>query len=577
VLPRPLPCGSMAGNPPQKPGMRTVIGLAPAPRPIAAPSPPQAPPPSSSSAIEAPPPSVSAGRVINISGAGPVAPKNIPGTMVGIVSPVPPAPSAKSSNAQRTMMGVARPGIAPTHERPPEPPSSLRAAPPFVAPPPPPVIVDAPIEQGGGMRTLPMPDEPGELHGERVTLPGVRPRKSSLLPVFVIASIAAAIAIAIIAFMMRARPAPAVSAEVRGEGEARSLVVKCATCSDGSSLVHGDAKATFDGGKAKLSLRKEDVALGTNRIAVSIVDGKQQWPMTLEVVVPFLVRVDLSRLDDGAEAFDLVFSVVPEVTAIEIEGKETKPQGGKATIAMPIPAATKDDDRAFASTIAFGVKLGSEVRAGALEVSLPRAALKLGLPGRNGVLLSPTGGAIDVSGRTTPNAKVRLGSDADAIVVADENGVFRGRAKPEADDATSVTLQAFGEGLAPRRLVVPFTRAVSLTNALETFRAKATTPFATIATKPEDHLGEWVDVKLVVAQTGEEDGRTIAVGDVQCKVVEGGRCPGVRVLLPASSILPKPQNGAVIEVVGVVVRSFPIEKGKSTGTEIDATIAAETK
>ena len=565
----------MAGDPPQKPANRTVIGLAPVPRPTGAPGPDAPlPPPPPPVLDESAPPSVGAGRVVGISGAGPVAPKNIPGTMVGIVSPVARTPANAPGSAGRTMMGVARPGIAPTHERSSSgPPSSLRAAPPFVAPPPPPVIVDAPIQKDPAMRTMPM-TEPSQ--GDRATSPGVRSRRASLWPVLLIAALAAALAIAIIAFMLRAKPAPAVAAEVRGEGDARELLVTCATCSDGSALVRGDTRATFTGGKAKLSLRKEDVALGTNRIAVSITDGKQQWPMTLEVAIPFLVRADLSRLSTGAESFDLVFSVTPQVTAITIEGNDTKPTDGAATISVPVAVASKDDERTFARTIAFDVKIGGETRAGALNVSIPYASLKLGLPGRNGVLLSPSGGTLEVSGRTSPNAKVRLGDDPQLIAVADASGIFRGRAQPSTDDATTVTLQAFGEGLAPRRVAIAFSRAVSATKALELLRTKATTPFAKVASKPEDHVGEWVDVKLVVAQTGEEDGRTVAVGDARCAAVEGGpRCPGLRVLLPASSMLPKPQNGAVIEVVGVVVRSFPIEKGKATGTEIDAAVAIE--
>jgi hypothetical protein len=102
-------------------------------------------------------------------------------------------------------------------------------------------------------------------------------------------------------------------------------------------------------------------------------------------------------------------------------------------------------------------------------------------------------------------------------------------------------------------------------------RAEAKTPFAKVAEKPEDHVGAVVSVKFEIAQTKEEDGRAIGVGDTKCLEA---KCPVVRVLMPPGATATK---GEIFEVLGVVTRALPVEQGKETAVEIDASILIRTK
>jgi hypothetical protein len=118
-------------------------------------------------------------------------------------------------------------------------------------------------------------------------------------------------------------------------------------------------------------------------------------------------------------------------------------------------------------------------------------------------------------------------------------------------------------------VTTPIAHAKDAGEIAKTLKAEAKTPFAKIAEKPEDHLGAAVDVKIVVLQTTELNGRMVAVGDQKCT---GETCPAVRVLLPPGASVSK---GEVIEVLGVVASAVSTSKG--TAVEIDASVLVSTK
>jgi hypothetical protein len=200
---------------------------------------------------------------------------------------------------------------------------------------------------------------------------------------------------------------------------------------------------------------------------------------------------------------------------------------------------------------------------GSLKVSIPYAPLRLGLPGRRAFAI---GGELEVSGKTSAGATVTVGEQT---LTADENGIFKGKVKL-APDATELAVRAHAGKLAARTVTQPIAHAKDAGEIAKILKSEAKTPFAKIAEKPDDHVGVAVDVKIVVAQTKDEDGRMVAVGDQKC--TGDGQCPVVRVLLPPGATVNK---GDAIEVLGVVARGVPMAKG--TAVEIDASVLVSTK
>jgi hypothetical protein len=202
-----------------------------------------------------------------------------------------------------------------------------------------------------------------------------------------------------------------------------------------------------------------------------------------------------------------------------------------------------------------------------VKLVVPYASLKLALPGRRPIVVGA--GELDVTGRATPGATVRLGAADDApTVTADKEGGFRGRAKIAATDE-KLEIRAYSAKAAPRTSVIPLVRAESRAAAEKAMRGEAKDSAVAMGA-PGSHLEEVVVIRADVVNVFEEDGRAGFRGDVRGKDVgagdEGLGAP-VRVLLPSGVTVRK---GDVVEVVGVVTRAVPLAKEKATIAEIDA-------
>lgn len=438
---------------------------------------------------------------------------------------VPVAPQASKNIPKGTLMGVALPGIAPTHDPPPQPR--------FVAPPP----------------YMPPP--------ETTSLAPAGVPKPSRLPAIILGlvAVAAMIGVALYVFLRPAAP-PAVTSSIEGDNKAPRLLVKCPTCADGSSIDLGDKSATFTGGAATIALAQKDLKVGRNVFKGQVVPkGKPPQDVELAVAIPFLVHPSLAPLEKGESKIDVVFELADDQKAILVDGEKLE---GK-TYEVEIPAPT-EEARIFDKTVNYEVqpKSGPSVK-GSLKLAIPYASLRVGLPGRRPFAI---GEEVEVSGHTSSGGAVHIG---ETTLTADDAGVFKGKVKIGKDQA-ELKIRAFSAKLAAREATVGITHAKDAAEVVKILRLEAKTPFLEVAKKPEDHVGKVVSAKLVVAQTGEEDGRAIAVGEAKCG---DAKCPAMRVLLPPGATAAK---GDIFEVLGVVARVLPVEQGKETAVEIDASI-----
>ncbi len=497
---------------------------------------------------------------------------------MGLVSPVarggaagaPGASRSGGKDDKRTMAGIAVPGVAPTH-------SKARApAPVFVAPPPPPAALDA-SSASSASSAGDAYDGSGD-EGVRPTLP---PRGAPSRTPFIALAVALVIgAIVLVIVFRRSAPPPQITVASAPEDEG-VLVIGCGTCRDGAEIVRGDDHAAFVGGKARISLATKDLVVGSNKVAVTLVDGDKRWPLTLDINVPYRARLDLAPLAAGKSEVAVAFDVSADVTKITLEdGTVAKMKEGSARAAVAVPAPVDGEAHSFDRLVAFTVELGEgDARKGTLKLSIPYASLKIALPGRAAVLVGTA--PLSVSGHTAPHAKVRLGEGAGEVeLYADAGGIFRGTITP-AEGATEIAVQAFGAAIAPRKATIAFTRKKTLAIAFTDFGAWAKGSFLELAKKPDDHVGEWAHFKLTTVKVGDEDGRTVVVGDVKCGNGNGNddgvKCPVAKVLWPPTGIAAAPTEGALVEIVGVVTRSIALDGGKTTATELDAALAKVVK
>ncbi|MBI2391053.1 MAG: hypothetical protein HYV09_15785 [Deltaproteobacteria bacterium] len=521
------------------------------------------------------------------------------GLLPGVAAGQQPAPSPQAKpNPKATLLGVALPGIAPTHE-----PPQFQAPPPFQASPQQPQPGYAQPQPGyaqpqpgyaqpqpgypqqaqPGYPHQPQPGYPQQPqpgyphHGyaqpqppahaqypehDRASLPpeSSLPVKKPSRAIPIALAIVALIGI-VVALVLVLRPSgpPPLTSAIEGDASAPKLVVKCATCADGSMIDLGGKSATFTAGAASIALAGNELKAGRNTFRGKITPkGEKPHDVELEVGIPHLVRPSLAPLSKGDAKVDVVFDLAPDVQGVTVDGTAIDGSGEKThAIAIPKPA---EDARVFEKTVKYEVrpKSGAPIK-GSLKLAIPYASLRVGLPGRKAFVL---GEEVEVSGKTAPGATVVVG---DARLTADGSGVFKGRAKVGKDDA-ELRLRAFGEKLAPREVVVPLTRAGSADEVQKLLRAEAKTPFDKAAEKPDEFVGKVVAVKVEIAQIGEEDGRVVAVGEAKCAAAET-KCPAVRVLVAPGATVAK---GDVIEVLGVIVRGVPMEKTKTTAVEIDA-------
>ncbi len=464
------------------------------------------------------------------------------------------APAAGAPRAQNipkgTLVGVAVPGVAPTHE--PAPPPQFRAPPQF-QPPPPHFQQPAPYVP---------PPPPTPSYDSLIPAP-----KPSRAPAIILALVALVGVVGALVYVFVLRPSgpPPMTTAVEGDWNAPKLVVKCQTCIDGSTIDLGDKNATFASGAATIALTAKDIKAGRNVFKGKIVPkGKSPRDVELAVLVPYLVRTSLAPLSTGEPHVDVVFDLADTVKAVVVDGEKLTGSGEKKhEVQIPAP---EGDARAFDKTVTYEVqpKEGAPIK-GSLKLSIPYAPLRLGLPGRRAFAI---GGELEVSGHTANGGTITVGEQT---LTVDENGIFKGKVKV-ATDAKELVVRAHATKLAPRTVSVAIAHAKDAGEIAKTLKDEAKTPFDKIAAKPDDYLGAAVDVKIVVAQTKEEDGRTVAVGDQKCGAAGDAACPVVRVLLPPGATVNKDD---VIEVLGVVARGVPTAKG--TAVEIDGSVLVSTK
>lgn len=547
----------------------TMIGLAPPNAVAPAPSPaaPPAAPPHSPNAV--------AGglrqTMIGIAPLGPSgqAPAAVPPAPTapsvadrGYPSP-PPAPVAAPTRSlqggtlphisphQKTMMGVARPGIAPLNPGQPKAATAAPTSAPQVAPLPAPTTVGPVSRQPSSLRPL--------APANRTSRNEAQPRQGipALAAVAIIGAGGLFAAALVVWLFYRGHGSIEAQASALPDGS-EQLELTCAACDDGTVARLDAANATFAAHRANLPLSRP-LKVGENPMTMTLVSthGKQSF-VDISVPIAFRVRGDTS----GLEAATPELRVLVNATAgsnVLVDGKPvTLNADGEGRYAIDVSAEVTGLDpnvKPLERKVAYVVTPPNSVaQSGTVALQAGITPLVIDAPGPAVVLESSN---FVLSGRTAKGGALTV---SDRPITVDPSGRFAQMMNVSAPGETTITIRATSKDTAPRLFLLRVKRVDSLAKEAERVRQRATSSYAAIADQTEGKRGWAVALDGSAVDTRTDNYNTVIVMDVQGGCAHGPCLARVTYGAPFS-IARGDKFSAYGEVAGVV-------DGPRSGTRI---------
>ena len=435
----------------------------------------------------------------------------------GYPSP-PPAPVAVQSRPlqggtlphiaphQKTMLGVARPGIAPLNPGQPKAPSAA----PTSAP-------QARSAQGSGAGA-PVSRKPPSL---RPLAPAVRTSRNEARPKPGIPALAA---VAIVGAGGLFAAALVVWLFYRGHGsiEAQAsalpdgneqLELNCAACDDGTVARLDSGNATFAAHRATLPLSRP-LKVGENPMTITLVSahGKQSF-VDISVPIAFRVRGDTSGLEAPAPELRVLVSATGG-SSVVVDGKPlTLNAEGEGRYGIDVSAEVTGLDpnvKPLERKVTYVVTPPNAApQSGTVTLQAGITPLVIEAPGAAVVLESSN---FVLSGRT---AKAGALTVSDRPITVDPSGRFAQMMNVSAPGETTITIRATSKDTAPRLFLLHVKRVDSLAKEAERVRQRATSSYAAIADQAEGKRGWAVALDGSAVDTRTDNYNTVIVMDVQ--------------------------------------------------------------
>ncbi|HEV8551313.1 MAG TPA: hypothetical protein VGQ57_19830 [Polyangiaceae bacterium] len=494
-------------------------------------------------------------------------PAGLRGTMIGVAPPSPPLepsperpPDALNPetaslqvSGKKTMMGIARPGIAPLNpgmEKPraPEPAPAV----PWPAP--------APLPELPPLTPPLLPE---------VTTGAPRPMRIPAIAALAIVGAAALFTAAAVAMLLyRSRGAIVATLSTGAEGR-EELALTCAGCSDDAKVQLGAQEVSFRGTHASLPLATP-LRVGDNRVTVELQRraGGRAERVELDVPVDFRVRADTSSLSHAPPTITVRVEAVPH-SAVVIDGKPLTlaPGAGSAETG----AAEIDVSRSVTGMSSAVGMLEREVpyvvtppsggpASGQVKVRVGVTPLVVQAPGSSIVIETAT---FVLAGHTAKDATVSVEGRP---ITVDASGAFAQMMSVSSLGETNVIVRADAKDQAPRLVPIRVRRVQSLASEAGVLRAKATSAFSALEKTPEEQRGLAVALDGNVVEARAEAFTTALLLDVKSGCTNAPCLARVNV---GEKLVLKP--GLAVTVFGSVSGAVD---GPRAGTRIPA-IAAE--
>lgn len=456
------------------------------------------------------------GTMIGMAPPHPTAPADpaarLKSTMLGMAPPVPPPPAEPEPlpealapgaagivvSEKKTMLGIARPGIAPLHPgvEKARVPSDPPVAGAFPAPPPPPPPPATPVAPGtAASRPLRIP-------------PG------AAIAIVTAAALFTAAAVALFLYRSRGAITAALDASTPSH---EALALTCAGCTDESKVRLGGREARFQGTHATLEL-KDPLRVGDNRIAVELErrPGRTEQ-VELRVPVDFRVRADTATLAQSPPHVTVRVEAVPR-SAVVVDGKPLTLAAGAAGVETA--SAEIDVSRSLTGMSSAVAMLEREIpyvvtppdgspASGQVKVRIGVTPLVVQAPGASIVI---EGATFVLAGHTVKDGSVSVEGRP---ITVDGSGAFAQMMSVSALGETNVIVRADAKDQAPRLVPVKVRRVQSLAAEAATLRARATTSYAAIQAAPEGQQGLAVALDGSVVDARAEAFTTVVLLDVK--------------------------------------------------------------
>jgi hypothetical protein len=440
-------------------------------------------------------------------------------------------PDRRQSSAQRTLMGVATPGIAPLN--PGKPKSSY--------PPPPAPASDVLIE----MLSV---RNPARLKSGKLLL-----------------AAAALLLGGLGLFWALWKPAPPLTARIVLNTEGQEVLeVRCADCPEGSRVKLGSSQRGFQQHLALLQL-PGPMNMGANALSVALERPGLGRDETVQLSVPVHFRLvqDLSSLSDPNPQLAVQVSAQPG-TRVEIDGKPVDLSPGSARVLFEPGDAlwgSSAEPEWAERAIAYTVTLAAESpRHGTLKLRAPIAPLLIEAPGPS---IVTAGERFVIAGSTLPGGRVSVAGRA---LNVEPSGKFAQLMSIDAEGQTTIVVRADADQHAPRLVRIEIKRVADLAAEAKQFRLGARSSYSEVLQAAEQGSAAPAAISGVV-----EEARVVGQTTAVLLDVEQG-CPQrpcwLRVLFQQKTTLDK---GATVEALGVTQRTVP---GPAAGRPVPEVRAA---
>ncbi len=517
-------------------------------------------------------------------------------------APAPPAAPVFGS-AAKTMLGVAIPGIAPTHTTTgsaptmpspePGPPSAAAALPskqgtllgvaiPGIAPgaPPPapapgarPAYSGTPTAYGMGAVAPPPPPivpAPPPLQDEPIPAAPAMPAKRGVPAVAVVAIVMVLVAIGGVAIVFAMRGGAPLTAQPQLDDTGReSLRLTCASCPDGTTVKLGASAATIQAHAAVLPL-PAPLSIGDNTLTVAIdrpATGRDE-EVKIHVPVAYRVRADLTTLSASPPAITVRVEAVPG-TDVRVEGKPLALDAeGKGAYALDVTQDVEgpsDETKTIERKIPFSITpKDGKPETGELLARVVVSPLHVDAPG---LVLYTEKASAPFAGQTKPGATVTV---AGTPAPLDAQGRFAVRAELPAGGERTFPVVATAAPLAPRTARVRVVRVQSLEATAKELEAKSPVPFGVFSKDPAGNVGKDGVVEGAVVRANIDASHSVLLVEDK-KSCAGAPCL-VRIL----------HGEEVKAATGDTVRAFgrvngTVTAGGQTVPELDASLVLVTR
>jgi hypothetical protein len=437
----------------------------------------------------------------------------------------------------KTMLGVAMPGIAPTHERRPEPPGRLGTllgvAAPGIAPTRPGEPThESPAQKRAGssaeayLAPPPIVPPPAPLVVEPLPEPP-RPVVKKGVPAVAVVTIVFVLVVLIgggaALFFFRSGAPLSVQPQLDETGK-ESLAIRCESCPDGTVIALGVSSTTVTGGAAVLPL-PAPLSIGDNDLEVKIDRPGAGRDETVKVHAPvaYRVKADLSTLTAAPPAITVRVEAL-EGTEVTVDGQPLAlDASGKVSHAIdvaPEVQGTSDEQKVLEKKIPFTVKQkgAATPESGQLVVRAAIAPLHLDAPGVELYTDRPTAA---VSGQTKPGGALTI--DGQSVTV-DAQGRFGVRVELPAAGEKTITLVASAPPLAPRTVRSKILRVASLEDSAVTLDARRPLTFDAFSSDTTSNAGKLAVVEGEVLEIRISQGYTVMLVEEKRACSAAGAC-----------------------------------------------------